>query len=103
MEMDLAPDETELEAAWLAHGPERAAVPAAVWRSLRALKRGIGPTAADTARPKRRAAGGIVTAKGEGWVSAVTFPSQLKNGPLQLQHSSTGSNRVGSRLELGIV
>jgi hypothetical protein len=36
----------EVEAAWLIHEPERAAIPADVWRQLRAWKRGLLATAA---------------------------------------------------------
>jgi hypothetical protein len=35
----------EVEAAWLAHEPERAAISSEIWRQLRAWKRELLPTA----------------------------------------------------------
>jgi hypothetical protein len=39
-------DETLLDRAWLDHDPQRAIIPSAVWRQLRAFKRELIPTAA---------------------------------------------------------
>jgi hypothetical protein len=39
-------EELEMEQAWLAHDPRRAVIPQAVWRTLRAIKRDLIPTAA---------------------------------------------------------
>jgi hypothetical protein len=39
-------DEAIQEQAWIAPDPQRAAIPSAVWRQLRAIKRELAPTAA---------------------------------------------------------